>query len=61
MTTYIHGAHKVEEQPSVAVIDEAPDCLCCRHFAVDFESMPELLKAKRPSRQPKRLRGAREQ
>lgn len=33
---------------------EQETCACCMHFAVDFDSMPELFGAKRPSRQPKK-------
>lgn len=61
MTSEVPGNHKVEQQSSVAEVDSgASGCLCCQHFAIDFESMPELLKAKRPSRHPKRHRGERE-
>ncbi len=34
-------------------------CLCCLHFAVDFDSMPEVAaRGRRPSRLPKRIAAA---
>jgi hypothetical protein len=51
MTSEIRGNKEVA--PPQPIPDE-PACLCCLHFAVDFDVMPEARKRFRPSRQPKR-------
>lgn len=51
MTSELKGNKELE--PALPIQDE-PSCLCCLHFAVDFDSMPEVLSSKRPSRHPKR-------
>ncbi len=53
MTSEVQGSKEVE--PAQPIPEDASTCLCCLHFAVDFDSMPEVLKSKRPSRHPKRL------
>ena len=52
MTSELQGNKEVE--PAQPIPHDEPSCLCCLHFAVDFDSMPEVLKSKRPSRHPKR-------
>ena len=37
-----------------ALAREPDDCLCCHHFAVDFDAMPDAQPLKRPTRQAKR-------
>lgn len=54
MTSEVQGARKDDPAPTLPDTGDEPPCLCCLHFAVDFESMPEALKSKRPSRHPKR-------
>ncbi len=52
MTSEIQGEKEIE--PAQPIPADEQTCLCCLHFAVDFDSMPEVMKKKRPSRQPKR-------
>jgi hypothetical protein len=51
MTSEVRDGKQVEAQ---ALDPEPQTCLCCLHFAMDFDSMPDAFKSKRPSRQPKR-------
>jgi hypothetical protein len=52
MTSEVQSTNEVAV-PLATPIESKP-CLCCQHFAVDFDSMPEAMKGKRPSRLPKR-------
>ena len=52
MTSELQSAQRLEPAPQ---IHHDPDgCLCCMHFAVDFDAMPEVMHRKRPARMPKR-------
>ncbi|HVY61840.1 MAG TPA: hypothetical protein VHF22_09315 [Planctomycetota bacterium] len=53
MTSEVQGNKELEPAQPIPH-DDQHSCLCCLHFAVDFDSMPEVLKSKRPSRHPKR-------
>jgi hypothetical protein len=56
MTSEVQANKELE--PAQPISEDGPSCLCCLHFAVDFDSMPEVMKGKRLSRQPKRQQGA---
>lgn len=55
MTSGIHAGKDVTLPHPIPEADDHSTCLCCLHFAVDFDSMPELMKNRRPSRVPKRM------
>lgn len=53
MTSELQSSHGLE--PAAQIHHDPDSCLCCMHFAVDFDAMPEILNKKRPTRQPKRV------
>jgi len=52
MTSELQGSKELV--PPQEIAQPPSSCLCCLHFAVDFDVMPQLLDRKRPTRHPKR-------
>jgi len=52
MTSELQSAQGLEAAEQLP--HHTDGCLCCTHFAVDFDAMPEVMNKKRPSRQAKR-------